>query len=157
MQLLKNSSNEGKRMSYTIIREESLIPLIISDDSNLPQNLTEKTTDQFDNFLIESIDEVLSLLGAPVKNELYLRLEVNFNMEKNDIPKRLEEFSYILHRVFNLEASRLEVKVLKNLDSKIPAGSKCINEEWTVSMWIEKDMSFIKSINAKRKEFLDSE
>jgi hypothetical protein len=144
-------------MSYTIIREESLIPLSLSDDSNLPQNLTEKSADQFDNFLIESIDEVLSLLGAPVKNELYLRLEVNFNMEKNDIPKRLEEFSYILHRVFNLEASRLEVKVLKNLDSKIPKGSKCINEEWTVSMWIEKDMSFINSINAKRKEFLDSE
>jgi len=154
-------------MSFTITREESIIQLNICDDSNLPQNSTEKAdemkdkqtketaADQFDNFLIESIDEVLSLLGAPVKNELYLRFKVNFKMEKNDIPKRLEEFSYILHRVFNLQASRLEVKFLKILDSKIPAGSKCIDENWSVSMWIEKDLSFIKSISKKRKDFLN--
>jgi hypothetical protein len=60
----------------------------------------------------------------------------------------------ILHRIFNLGASRLEVKFLRNLDLKIPFGSKCILADWSVSMWIEKDMSFIKSINNKRQEFI---
>jgi hypothetical protein len=152
-------------MSFTINREEPLIPLEI-DNSSISQNLTEKkdrtekqnleeiTSKQFDNFLIESIDETLSLLGITVKNEFYLRLQVNFNMEKNDIPQRLEEFMSILHRIFNLGASRLEVKFLRNLDLKIPFGSKCILADWSVSMWIEKDISFIKAVNNKRQEFI---
>ena len=114
----------------------------------------ETQSEQFDCFLIESIDETLSLLGKPVKNEFYLQLEVKFKMEKNDIPQRLEEFEDILHRVFGLGASRLEVKFLRNLDSKIPANSKVINPELSVSMWIEKEMSFLKSIKNKQKEFL---
>jgi hypothetical protein len=152
-------------MSFTITREEPLIQLDI-DNSNISQNLTEKiedknsketTSKQFDSFLIESIDETLSLLGTTVKNEFYLRLQVNFNMEKNDIPQRLEEFMVILHRIFNLGASRLEVKFLRNLDTKIPSGSKCISADWSVSTWIEKDASFIKSIKNKRQEFLKTE
>jgi len=114
----------------------------------------ETQSEQFDSFLIESIDETLSLLGKPVKNEFYLQLEVKFKMEKNDIPQRLEEFTDILHRVFGLGASRLEVKFLRNLDSKIPANSKVINPELSVSMWIEKEMSFLNSIKNKQKEFL---
>ena len=114
----------------------------------------ETQSEQFDSFLIESIDETLSLLGEPVKNEFYLQLEVKFNIEKNDIPQRLEEFEDILHRVFGLGASRLEVKFLRNLDSKIPADSKCINPDWSVSTWIEKEMSFLNSIKNKQKEFL---
>jgi hypothetical protein len=78
-------------------------------------------------------------------------------MEKNDIPQRLEEFMIILHRIFNLGASRLEVKFLRNLDEKIPSGSKCIVGDCTVSMWIEKDMSFIKTINNKKQEFLKTQ
>jgi len=155
-------------MSFTINRQESLIQLN-GDNSSISQNFTEKmdsakdknskesASKQFDNLLIESIDEAFSLLGTSVKNELYLRLEVNFNMEKNDIPQRLEEFLFILHRVFNLGASRLEVKFLKNLDAKIPIDSKCIVEDWSVSTWIEKDMSFIKAVNIKRQEFLKTE
>ena len=119
-------------MSFTITQEESLIPLANSAESYLSQNLTEKTyqkgdkptnqtpSDKFNHLLIESIDEAIILLGEPVKNEFYLRLEVNFNMEKNDIPLRLEEFSYILQKVFGFGASRLELNCLKNLDSKIP-------------------------------------
>ena len=155
-------------MSFTVNREETLIQIDVGN-SNISQNLTEKiertedknskeiTSKQFDNFLIESIDEALCLLGTSVKNEFYLRLEVNFKMEKKDIPQRLEEFSFILHRIFNLGASRLEVKFLKNLDTKIPIGSKCIVADWSVTTWIEKDVSFIKSIDNKRQEFLKTE
>lgn len=153
-------------MNLAIAREDSLIQLMTSDNSNISINLAEKmdkrkgknsteiSLKQFDNFLIESIDETLCLLGTSVKNELYLRLEVNFNMEKNDIPQRLEEFLVILHRIFNLGASRLEVKFLKNLGMKIPVSSKCIIDDWSVSSWIEKDMSFIEAVKNKREEFL---
>jgi hypothetical protein len=153
-------------MSFTMTRGDSLILLTNSDESYLSQNLTEKTdemadkhlnqtpSDEFNHFLIESIDEAITLLGEPVKNEFYLRLEVNFNMGKNDIPQRLEEFSDILQKVFGFGASRLEVKFLRNLDSKITTGTKCIDADWSVSMWIEKEKSFIGTINTKRKDFL---
>jgi hypothetical protein len=133
-------------------REDSLIELTNCDEAN--KQLKDTPSEQFDSFLIASIDEVLSLLGKPVKNEFYFQLEVKFNIEKKDIPQKLDEFTYILHKIFGLGASRLEVKFLRNLDSKIPAGSKCINPEYSVSIWIEKEMSFLKSIKDKQKEFL---
>ena len=148
----EENRHEGKCMSLAITREDSFIELKNSDEPN--KELKEPPSKQFDSFLIESIDETLSLLGEPVKNEFYLQLEVKFNIEKNDIPQRLEEFEDILHRVFGLGASRLEVKFLRNLDSKIPADSKCINPDWSVSTWIEKEMSFLNSIKNKQKEFL---
>ena len=80
---------EGRSMSFAISREETLIQLTNDDDSSILQNLNEKTTpiEQFNNFLIASIDESLILLGEPVKNELYRQLELNFNIKKNDIPQ----------------------------------------------------------------------
>ena len=147
---------EGRDMSFEISRGEHSLQLINDDDSNIFQNLTEKTnpTEQFNEFLITSIDESLSLLGEPVKNEFYLELELKFNIKKHDIPQKLKEFSDILHKVFGLGASRLEVKFLRKLDSKIPSGCKCIDVDCSVSVWIEKEQSLIKTINTKRQDFL---
>jgi len=133
-------------------QENSLIELKNSDVT--VKHLKETLSEKFDALLIESIDETLTLLGEPVKNEFYQQIIVKFNIEKTDIPQRLEDFSHILHKVFGLGASRLEVKFLRNLDSKIPVGSKCINADWSVSIWIEKEMSFLKTIKNKQEEFL---
>jgi hypothetical protein len=153
-------------MSFEVSREEPLIQLSSDDNSTILHNLTDKTheilethlketpTEQFNTFLIEAIDESLILLGEPVKNEFYLQLELKFNIKKTDIPLRLEEFSDILHKVFGLGASRLEVKFLRKLDLKIPSGSKCIDADCSVSTWIEKEKSLIKTINTKRQDFL---
>jgi hypothetical protein len=118
------------------------------------KRLNKTAAEKFYDLLIESINETLTLLGEPVKNEFYQQLDIKFNMEKTDIPQTLEDFSHILHKVFGLGASRLEVKFLRNLDSKIPVGSKCINEDWSVSTWIEKEMSFLETIKGKQNEFL---
>jgi hypothetical protein len=143
-------------MSFAISREEPLIQLTDDNDSNILQNLNEKTTpiEQFNDFLTASIDESLSLLGEPVRNEFYLELELKFNIKKHDIPQRLQEFSDILHKIFGLGASRLEVKFLRKLDLKIPSGCKCIDADCSVSVWIEKERSLIKTINTKRQDFL---
>jgi len=147
---------EGRNMSFEISKEEHSLQLTNDDDSNILQNLTEKTnpTEQFNELLIAAIDESLSLLGEPVKNEFYLEIELKFNIKKHDIPQRLQEFSDILHKVFGLGASRLEVKFLRKVDSKIPSGCKCIDADCSVSVWIEKERSLIKTINTKRQDFL---
>jgi hypothetical protein len=128
------------------IESQEKHPKISKDDIKQSQ-----LSQQFDKLLVEAIDEAITSLGAPVKNQFYLRLEVNFNMEKEIIPQRLQEFSDILHKIFGLGACRLEIKFLKNLESKLDGEKKA---DYNVSVWIEKNISFIESINDKRTDFL---
>src|ERR1700690_1182445 len=43
---------------------------------------------EFNEYLFQAIDEVLTSLGEPVKNTLYFQLENNFNITKNEIPNQ---------------------------------------------------------------------
>ena len=103
--------------------------------------------------MIEAIDEALSSLGEPVKNTLYLQLENNFNMPKNKIPNQIDEFADIIHRIFGLGASRLEIKFMKNLHSKIKVKIELAEYEWTLSKWIIEDISFKKYVHIARKNY----
>ena len=110
-------------------------------------------TEQFDVLLIESIDETLSSLGEPVKNAIYQHLAQSFKMSKNSIPNHIEEFSQILHKIFGLGASRLEIKFMKNLNSKINANIVWKQYEWPLSKWIVMEMSFDDYIRKVRIEY----
>jgi hypothetical protein len=94
-------------------------------------------------------------LGTPVKNALYFQLENNFGMPKNEIPKHIEEFTDIIHKIFGLGASRLEIKFMKNLHSKIQVNIKLTEYEWPLSKWIIDDMSFTEYVSSARKKYCD--
>jgi hypothetical protein len=104
---------------------------------------------KFNDCLIEAIDEVLTSLGEPVKNSLYFNLRMKFNIEKAEIPQQIEQFSYVLHKIFGLGASRLEVKFMKNLQSKVKDNNECPEYEW--SKWIIMEMSFSENVNNLRR------
>ncbi len=109
---------------------------------------------KFDILLVEAIDEAITSLGEPVKNTLYLHLDNDFKIEKNTIPEHISEFSDIIHKIFGLGASRLEVKSLKNLYSKIQMNRQWPEFEYSLSNWIEMEMSFEEYVNSIRKNFL---
>ncbi len=94
---------------------------------------------QFRELLIEAIDEALCSLGEPVKNTIYQHLNDDFKIAKNDIPERMEEFSELLHKVFGLGASRLEVRFIKNLNAKVNAVEKK-EADLGASKWIVMEM-----------------
>lgn len=109
--------------------------------------------EKFDEFLIEAIDEALSSLGEPVKNTVYHHLENDFNIPKNEIPQKLGEFSHIIRKIFGIGASRLEIKFMKNLNSKVKANVQVPEYEWPISKWIVMEMSFEEYVNNIRKDY----
>ena len=113
--------------------------------------------EQFNEYLIEAIDETLTSLGEPVKNTLYSNLESNFGISKKDIPWKISDFSSILHKLFGLGASRLEVKFMKNLNNKIQADIKWIEYEWPLSKWAIMDLSFEEYISKIREDFIQKQ
>ena len=78
---------------------------------------------RFDEYLVKAIDETLVLLGKSVANAFYSHLENAFEIKKNEIPSKIKEFSTIIHNIFGLGASRLEVRFIQNLQAKLQVKS----------------------------------
>ena len=74
---------------------------------------------RFNNLLVEAIDDVLTSLGEPVKNQLYIRLEEDFSVQKNQIPEQIFLFSEFLIRTFGPSASFVQIKIMKAFNAKL--------------------------------------
>jgi hypothetical protein len=81
--------------------------------------LEKEMQTSFNNLLIEAIDEVLSSLGQPIKNHVYIRLQEDFSLAKNDIPEQIELFSEFLTRTFGPSASFIQIKIMKAFNAKL--------------------------------------
>jgi hypothetical protein len=125
-----------------------------NDTNRLEQALKEISPQaKFDKYLIEAIDETFSSLGEAVKNTVYFKLENNFNIPKNEIPEKIDEFTDIIHKIFGLGASRLEIKFMKNLHSKIKLNVEVQGYEWPLSKWIIEDMSLTNYVETTRENY----
>ena len=58
-----------------------------------------------------------------------------------------------MHKIFGLGASRLEIKFMKNLHSKIKVGIEINGYEWPLSKWIVEDMSFTDYVQRTRENY----
>ena len=75
--------------------------------------------ENFDQLLLEAIDEGLAGLGEAGKASIYIHLEGLFNIRKQEIPNKLDDFSKALQRIFGLGAHQLEILIIKNLHEKV--------------------------------------
>jgi hypothetical protein len=160
----RKSINCSLETSSLSIDESDLLDLGLYDPEKTEKtiNANSKTCVQsdntaqikFDQLLSEAVDETLSLLGEPVKNTVYFQLENSFNIPKKEIPKQIEEFSNIIHKIFGFGASRFEINLMKNLHSKINTDVKLSEYEWPLSKWVMADMSFSEYVYATRKSYL---
>jgi len=155
-QIGNNSSSEASSLST---KEPELLGINLFDpektDSGKLKQVSNETLmhKKFDAYLIQAVDEALTSLGEPVKNTVYLQLENNFNILKNEIPDQIEQFIDILHKVFGLGASRLEIKFMKNLHSKIKVNVEIRGYDWPLSKWIIEDMSFTEYVQRAREDY----
>jgi len=84
------------------------------------QNQKEnEKNDNFEKLLIEAIDEGLSLLGESAKQAVYFHLEKIFNMNRKEIPQRIEEFTDAIEKIFGAGAKILEIQIMKSLYRKV--------------------------------------
>jgi len=123
--------------------------------TDLPQEVIDYRGEKFDELLAESIEEAICSLGEPVKNAIYLHLQKDWSITKKDIPNNLEEFSQIIHKLFGLGATRLEIKFLKNLNSKIEGDIKMSECNLPISKWIVNDLSFEILVSNTRKKYVN--
>ena len=79
----------------------------------------EKKTMNFEEVLLEAIDEGLSLLGESSKQAVYFYLEKTFKMNRLDIPYRIEEFTDAVEKIFGSGAKILEIQIMKCLFKKV--------------------------------------
>jgi len=73
----------------------------------------------FGKLLVQAVDEGLSALGESGRQAVYECLETTFGIRRDDIPRRVDEFSDALHKVFGDSAKLLEIQIMKNLYMKV--------------------------------------
>jgi hypothetical protein len=73
----------------------------------------------FGRLLLQAVDEGLCTIGESMRNAVYRYLEDTFGIRKTDIPRRVDEFSDGLERIFGNGARLLEIEIMKNLCRKV--------------------------------------
>ena len=102
--------------------------------------------DNFDELLLEALDEGLSSLGDSAKRVIYVYLEKTYKINRQDIPYKIDSFVDAIENFLGSGAKLLEILVIKHLHKKI--GHKIdYNQELKV-------LIFTEYVAAARKTFL---
>ena len=99
----------------------------------------------FDELLLEAVDEGLSTIGESSKQAIYFYLEIVFNIKRHEIPYRIEDFVAAIGKIFGLGANCLEILIMKSLSEKVGR---------TVQLHEPKDFSFTVYVAAAKRGFL---
>lgn len=99
----------------------------------------------FESLLLEAVDEALASLGDSAKQAIYFHLESKFRIERNEIPRRVEDFADGLEKIFGVGAQFLEILIMKRLHERI--GQPL---QWDKS----RELIFAEYVAAARRSFL---
>jgi hypothetical protein len=97
----------------------------------------------FDNLFLQAVDEALSLLGEASKQTIYVLLNKTFGIKKQEIPRRIEDFTEAIEKTFGLGAKFLEILIMKQLYEKVGGALE----------WQNQDFEFSKYVTAVRVSF----
>lgn len=92
--------------------------------SSIPEiriNSSEIINPNFEELVIEAIDQALLKLGEETKQSVYSLLEVDYKLARKDIPNRLGDFVNALEQIFGISALLIEIDVLKKIRQKVPS------------------------------------
>ena len=133
-----------------------------SNQANAEQKKQDKKTqsnlaiEQFNEYVLEAVDETLASLGEPVKNTIYQHLETDFDISRDEIPQKICDFSDLLRKFFGVGASRLEAKLVKNLSTKIKNKAGLSECEANSPKWLTVDFSFTNYVCTARRNFTNA-
>ena len=130
---IKSQKRNSETNSYGIKKDYS------------PRIKAENRTMDFEELLMEAIDEGLSLLGESSKQVVYCYLEKTFKINRLDIPYRIEEFIDVIERMFGNGAKILEIQIMKCLFKKVG---------YTVKHYTkQKNLTFTAYITAIKQQY----
>lgn len=96
-------------MTETIVME----PIRITSESK-----KESLKNRLDMTIMEAVDESLASFGESVRKVVYSQLQNNYNLPKQEIPTRIEEFAAAIEGIFGIGARLIEVKIIETLCAK---------------------------------------
>jgi len=103
------------------------------------------TKKDFDELFLEAVDDALSSLGDSARQAIYFHLASKCRLEKESIPKNLEEFEGGLERIFGVGAQYIEILIMKRLHEKV---GEPLETEGT------KDLVFADYVNAAKQSYV---
>ena len=77
----------------------------------------EKTT-SFNEILLDSIDEVLTVIGNSIKLLIYTQIKNSLGIGKEEIPDQLEGFTNVLQRILGAGARQIELQLIKQIQRR---------------------------------------
>ncbi len=86
---------------------------------SISKNKGESRTMSFEEILLEAINDGLSLLGESGRQAVYYHLEKNFQIKKQDIPYKIEEFTDAIERIFGNGAKIIEIRIMKCIFKRV--------------------------------------
>ncbi|MCW4043939.1 MAG: hypothetical protein NWE94_00280 [Candidatus Bathyarchaeota archaeon] len=103
-----------------------------------------KKVKDFDELLLEAIDDALSSLGESVKQSICFHIESKF-VAKQAIPGNIKDFKFGLEKIFGAGAQFLEILIMKNLHAKMGL---------TFPVEANTQLEFVDYINAAKQSYL---
>jgi len=100
----------------------------------------------FDELLLEAVDEGLSSIGESSKQAIYFYLETVFNLKRHEIPYKIEDFAVAIEKIFGQGAKCLEILIMNHLYEKI---------ERPIQLHEPKNFTFTSYVTAARQSFLE--
>jgi hypothetical protein len=111
-----------------------------------------KCKKKFSLILLDSIDEALSSLGENSKKAIYFHLETKFGISRQDIPKRVNDFSVAIEKIFGVAAQQIEILIMKYLNQQV----EC-TYNWVGPKWLVPDLTFTKYVKLVELWYEDTE
>ncbi|XHH08732.1 MAG: hypothetical protein ACFCUE_14370 [Candidatus Bathyarchaeia archaeon] len=110
--------------------------------------MSNKKAETFDLMLLEAIDETLSTLGESVKKSIYFHLETTYQIQRQQIPCKIMDFSNSLEKMFGLGARFIEISIMKRFYPKIKQSCSGVTPKLVFT-----DFSFTEYIEFMDKEY----
>lgn len=85
-------------------------------------------SNNFEQLLLNSIDEAMSNLGESCRALLYTYLAAALSLKKDQIPKRLEDFTVVIKDIFKLGSKVIDGLVLKTLCDKLNVNGNLVKD-----------------------------
>jgi hypothetical protein len=76
--------------------------------------------EEFEEVVIEAIDHSLASFTKLDKEIIYLYIEANFKIRKQEIPSKIENFTDAIEQMFGDGAKLIEIRIIQALHNRIP-------------------------------------
>lgn len=109
--------------------------------------MTEKA---FHRLLLEAVDSAFSSLGDSARQSIYFHLEKKFDIKRDEIPGRVDDFDHGLERIFGAGTRFLEVLIMRKLYEEMGSKGRILK------LGQGKEFKFVDYVKAAERAYLRS-